>query len=189
MFRCLPTRYDVYRVTPKFERDTILSRVDEDKRGATEVILSSLAKGKKGFRVNLVVAADQYRVARKDLVAVIEANAIAGLWTVQTSDMMHGYVWIKRISRRKTIVKSLLAHAQDQYRDHLQRIEKLMAYFECHECLAIQLAGHFGHRRTRPCGRCSFCLGNGPIDTSITQSASIGAIRHGGARYRETSLS
>lgn len=172
--RCLPIRYDVYRVTPKFQREAILARVNKGDRETTEAILSSLAKGKKGFRVNLVVTSNQYDIPRDNLVEVIEHNAIAGLWTVQTSDMMHGYTWIKRINRKKSIAKSLLAHAQSQYQDHLRRIENLMAYFECRECLAIQLAAHFGHRRTRPCGRCSFCTGNGSIDTSITLSTSIG---------------
>lgn len=172
--RCLPIRYDVYRVTPKFERETILARVAKNKREITEAVLSSLSKGKKGFRVNLVVTSNQYGIPRNKLVDVIEENAIAGLWTVQASDMMHGYAWIKRINRKKTIVKSLLAHAQSQYQDHLRRIEDLMAYFQCRKCLAIQLAAHFGHRRTRACGRCSFCMGNGPIDTSITLFTSIG---------------
>lgn len=172
--RCLPIRYDVYRVTPKFERDAIMARVAKDKQIATEAVLSSLSKGKKGFRVNLVVASNQYGIPRNKLVEVIEENAIAGLWTVQTSDIMHGYAWIKRINRKKSVAKSLMAHARNQYQDELRRIEDLMAYFQCDECLAIQLAAHFGHRRTRPCGRCSFCIGNGSIDTSITLSTSIG---------------
>ncbi|TWT95711.1 RecQ family ATP-dependent DNA helicase [Neorhodopirellula pilleata] len=156
--RCLPTRYDTYRITPKLDRDVIVARSDPADREAVEAILSSLAKGKKGFRVNLIVASQKHQIARQDLIAAIERTAIAGLWNVQTSDTMHGYEWVQRITRKKAIVQKLYRRTHDHYQDNLGRLDQLMSYFECRECLAIGLARHFGHRRTRPCGRCTACL-------------------------------
>lgn len=171
---CLPMRYDTYRITPRLVREATLSRVDPADRETVDAILSSLAKGKKGFRVNLVVTSEKYQISRDELIEVIERYAVAGIWNVQTSDTMHGYHWNKRLTRPKAIAKTLYQRAHDQYRQTLGRLEQLMAYFQCQECLAIQLARHFGHRRTRPCGRCTFCLGEGPHETNWTRPRALG---------------
>lgn len=172
--QCLPMRYDTYRITPKWDRETTLSRSDPPDRDAVDAIWSSLAKGKKGFRVNLIVTSEKYRIARQDLIEVIERSAIAGIWNVQTSDTMHGYRWCKRLTRPKAIAKTLYQKAHDQYRQTLERLDRLVSFLECRECMAIQLAGHFGHRRTRPCRRCTFCVGNGPNQTSWKRPESLG---------------
>ena len=176
---CLPTRYDTYRITPKWDRVATLGRSDPADRDPVEAILASLTKGKKGFRVNLIVASQKHQISRQDLIGAIERNAIAGLWNVQTSDTMHGYEWVRRITRKKALTQKLDQRAHQQYQNNLERLDQLMSYFECRECLAIALARHFGHRRTRPCGRCSACLGSDsqtgpPYDTRWKRPDSLG---------------
>jgi ATP-dependent DNA helicase RecQ len=173
--RCLPMRYDTYRITPRYAHDAIVDKCDGQHRAAVQAILASLAKGKRGFRVNLIIAAEQYTIARQDLLVAIEQTAIAGLWNVEAADSMHGYQWLKPIARPKSVIDSIQRHAQDQYKQHLARIEQMMLFLQCDKCLAIGLAAHFGHRRSRDCGRCSVCLGDGPFKTTWQPSDSIGS--------------
>lgn len=158
---CLAMRYDTYRITPKLTRETIMSRASDSTRSTVDVvdaILSSLAKGKKGFRLNLAVASQRYAIPRERLIEVIESGGIAGWWNVQTADTMHGYEWTKRITRGKSLARSLCQDADRRYDETLDRIDDWMRLMQCRECMAISLASHFGHRRSRPCGRCSYCL-------------------------------
>ncbi|MBB3208584.1 ATP-dependent DNA helicase RecQ [Rhodopirellula rubra] len=172
--RCLPMRYDTYRITPKYTNEKIVQESSPSHRDAVRAILASLAKGRRGFRVNLIVASEQHGIEREKLIEAIEQTAIEGLWNVESADSMHGYEWIKRIKRPKSLVKSLRQHAFDQFENNAQRVGQLMGFLECHRCLAIELAEHFGHRRSRICGRCTVCLCQGPFSNQIVPSDSIG---------------
>ncbi len=156
--RCQPMRYDTYRITPKFSSEVIIEKCDPAHRDAVRAVLASLAKGRRGFRVNLIVAADQYQLDRECLIAAIEQTAIAGLWNVDATDSMHGYEWVKPIKRRQPVIAALQRHAFQQFEQSITRVADMIEFLRGSECLAIGLAEHFGHRRKRPCGRCSVCL-------------------------------
>ncbi|SMP46852.1 ATP-dependent DNA helicase, RecQ-like [Neorhodopirellula lusitana] len=177
--RCLSMRYDKYRVTPVWDRTTILAKCDAAERPAVEAILSSLSKGKKGFRVNLTVTSQQYKLSRAHLIEVLERGAINQLWHVTSTDSMSSYEWIKPIKRPRSVVRLLWKDAHQRFGQSLERIGELMSFLACDACLSIQVAGHFGHRRSRPCGRCSFCLGEGPIETSLADLATNGTVSIG----------
>lgn len=171
---CLPMRYDTYRITPRYSSDAIRNRSAAEHRDAVAAILNSLAKGRRGFRVNLILAAQTYRIDRETLLTALEQTAIAGLWNVESGDSMHGYEWIKRITRAKSVIASLRRHAFQQYSLSTDRVSHLMRFLECRECLAIALAEHFGHSRSRVCARCSVCRGQGPFFTTAASGDSIG---------------
>ena len=172
--RCLPMRYDTYRITPTFTNEKIVDESLAAHRDATRAILASLAKGRRGFRVNLIVACEQHGIDRDRLLAAIEQNAIAGLWNVDSTDSMHGYEWIKPIKRPKSVLQTLRRHAYEQFEQNVSRVNQLMQFFKCEQCLPIQLAEHFGHRRSRSCGRCTVCLGGGPFSEESVRGESIG---------------
>lgn len=158
--RCLPMRYDNYRIMPKFTNDVIVERSQSAHRAAVAAVLASLAKGRRGFRVNLIVTAEHYRMDRDHLMDAIEQTAIAGLWNVDAADSMHGYERMKPLKRPKAVIESLRRHAFDQFEQNLERIDQLTHFLTGQRCLATGLAEHFGHHPSRPCGRCSVCLGN-----------------------------
>ncbi|MCM2373334.1 RecQ family ATP-dependent DNA helicase [Rhodopirellula sp. ICT_H3.1] len=172
--RCLPMRYDTYRITPKYTNEKIVSESPPDLQAAIRAVLSSLAKGRRGFRVNLIEASRHHAMDREHLIEAIEQTAIAGFWNVESADSVHGYEWIKRINRPKSVVKSLRRHAFEQFERNTERVGQLMNFLECRRCLAIDLAEHFGHRRSRSCGRCTVCLGQGPFSNQIGPIESIG---------------
>ncbi len=174
--RCLPMRYDTYRITPKFTSEVIAGKCHPEHRDAVGAVLASLAKGRRGFRVNLIVAAEQYRIDREHLIAAIEQTAISGLWNVDAADSMHGYKRVKPIKRPKAVSDSLRRHAFDQFEQTLERVDQLMQFLQRSDCLAIGLAEHFGHRRSRPCGRCSACLSGGSTATPPPEPASDAAL-------------
>ncbi|TWT65194.1 RecQ family ATP-dependent DNA helicase [Allorhodopirellula solitaria] len=171
--RCLPMRYDTYRITPRFTNDVITDRCRPEHADAVAAVLASLAKGRRGFRVNLVVTAEQYRIDREHLIAAIEQTAIAGWWTVDAADSMHGYERAKPIKRPKSLIETLRRHAMEQFEQNRERVDDLTCFLQQPDCLAIGLAKHFGHRRTRPCGRCSACFASGSAATA--DSAMAGA--------------
>jgi len=172
--RCLPMRYDAYRITPMFTNQTTIDRCAEDHREAVTAVLASLSKGKRGFRINLVVAANQYGIDRDRLLAAIEQSAIAGLWNVTSLDSMHGYEWAKPITRPKSVINAIRKHAFEQFERSGDRVRGMMDFLAGGQCYGIALAEHFGSRRSRGCGRCSVCLGRGPFVTEITRLDSIG---------------
>lgn len=159
--RCLPMRYDTYRITPKFASDVIAGKCHPEHRDAVLAVLASLAKGRRGFRVNLIVVAKQYQIDREHLIAAIEQTAISGLWSVDAGDSMHGYERVKPIARPKAVGDSLRRHALDRFDQNIERVDRMIQFLDRSDCLAIGLAEHFGHRRSRPCGRCRACMSGG----------------------------
>lgn len=178
--RCLPMRYDNYRIMPKFTSDVITEKCQPEHHAAVAAVLASLAKGRRGFRVNLIVTAEQYRIDREQLMDAIEQTAIAGLWNVDAADSMHGYERTKPLKRPKAVIEALRRHAFDQFEKNLERVDQLMDFLTGRSCLAMGLAEHFGHRRARPCGRCSVCLSNasvasGALRQKLAEAAHIAA--------------
>lgn len=172
--RCLPMRYDNYRIMPRFTNDVITQRCQPEHRAAVAAVLASLAKGRRGFRVNLVVTAEHARIDRERIMDAIEQTAIAGLWTVDPADSMHGYERVKPIARPKAVIEALRRHAFEQFEQNLKRIDQLMHFLKGTQCLAMGLTEHFGHRATRPCGRCSVCLGQASAASGVSPVKKLG---------------
>jgi len=170
----LPARYDVYRVKPRCDISEIVSRSDAIDPEAVSAIVASLVKAKRAYRVNLVVATRQYRVPRNRLVAALEELSLSGVIELESSELMHGYRWVERIARPAATVKHLLKRFDASMEATQQRIDSMMEFIACKECLPVAMAAHFGSRRSRPCGKCSTCRGEGPWDTQLNPPDSIG---------------
>ncbi|WDQ17899.1 RecQ family ATP-dependent DNA helicase [Rhodopirellula sp. P2] len=170
----LPARYDVYRVKPRCEISEIASRSGTIDPEAAEAIVASLVKAKRAYRVNLVLATRQYGVSRIRLVAALEELALSGIIELESSELMHGYRWVERIARPAATVKHLLKRFDTSMDATQQRIDSMMGFLACSECLPVSMAAHFGSRRSRPCGKCSACRGEGPWDTQLNPPDSIG---------------
>ncbi len=186
--RCLPMRYDTYRITPRFTSDVIKAKSPPEHRQAIAAVLASLTKGRRGFRINLIVAAEQYQLDRDQLIAAIEQAAIGGLWSVDASDSMRGYQWTKSIKRPQSVIDALRKHAFDQFEQAIDRVDQLMQFLQGPGCLAIELAEHFGHRRSRPCGRCSECVGEESVATLTSTATEPNAARRARLVERRESI-
>ncbi|MCC9643679.1 RecQ family ATP-dependent DNA helicase [Rhodopirellula sp. JC740] len=170
----LPARYDVYRIKPRMEPSHWMGQMPEGDADAIAAIGASLVKSKRGFRVNLILATRQYQIPRERLVRALEELALAGLLELESSELMHGYRWKERVTRPASVVKHLIHRFEASIEMAHERTDEMMDFLACRACLPITMAAHFGSRRSRPCGKCSACQGEGPWETGLKKPASLG---------------
>lgn len=167
-------RYDSYKVKPFVTSETILSHFGPEKREFVSGILSTLTKGRTWFTLNMVQATKKLGGDRQRIVKAIDYMVDKGWLEVKVADLVHGYRWLKRIEQPETLANDLYNRLVTREASEVGRLDEVFELVQGKSCQANQLSAHFGEIRDQPCGRCSFCLGEGGFDIPSNSARSIG---------------
>ena len=167
-------RYDSYKVQPHVASQTILSHFDGERRQFIADVLGSLTKGRTWFSLNMPVTAKRTGSPRERIVKAVEYMAERGWIEVKVSDLVHGYRWVNRPQHPKLIADDLFQRLSKREDQEVARLDQVLQIATASSCQAADLSAHFGENLPEPCGHCSACLGDGPMELPVEPTRSIG---------------
>ncbi|WP_432464613.1 MULTISPECIES: RecQ family ATP-dependent DNA helicase [unclassified Agarivorans] len=101
-----------------------------------------------------------YRAERSRVVAALEYLHEQGLIELETKKITEVYQLNLSALAEPTLAANLHHYFCDKETKEIQRIAKLVGFFELDSCLSYQLAGYFDDRQApQRCGHCSVCRG------------------------------
>ncbi len=167
-------RYETYKIKPLVTSKRILDHFKGEPREFAAGVLSSLTKGRTWFLLNTVLAAKKLGAERERVVKAVEYMSEHGWLEIQVSDLVHGYRWNRRIDDVKTLADSLFTRLANRETSEVERVESVFQLATASSCLSAQLSEHFGETVDQPCGRCTACLGEGPLEIPRPRVRTLG---------------
>ncbi len=167
-------RYDTYKVKPLVASATILSHFNGERREFISGMLSCLTKGRTWFLLNMAVAGKRLNCERDRLVKAVEYLVEKNWLEVEVSDLVHGYQKTRAIVDAKVLADSLYERLEKREKDEVSRLDGVFELAKATDCMAARLSKHFGEAIKKPCGRCSFCIGEGTLTMPAVAAKSIG---------------
>tara|TARA_R110002049_G_scaffold27321_2_gene94149 strand:+ start:315427 stop:317361 length:1935 start_codon:yes stop_codon:yes gene_type:complete len=167
-------RYETYKVKPLVSSKEILKHFSGEKRDFVAGVLSCLTKGRTWFSLNMVVAAKQLSTERERIVKAVDYMAEQNWIEVNVTDLVHGYRWVQRPDSPKLIADELFDRLQRRELGEIKRLDDVFDLAQAKKCQAEQLSQHFGESIGQPCGRCTACLGEGPLTIPPIGGGSLG---------------
>lgn len=167
-------RYETYKVKPLVTGKTILGHFSGEPRQFLSDLLACLSKGRKLFLLNIAPAAKKLGCDRERIVRAVDHMVEKGWIELQTSDLVYGYRKLRSIERPKTIADAFSKRLRSRETSEVARMDEVFELIAAKQCQSMVLSKHFGEKMAEPCGRCSFCIGEGPHDVPQKQTRSIG---------------
>lgn len=173
-FKATSPRYDTYKIKPLVTSKTILSHFNGEPRQFAAGVLGSLSKGRIWFLLDTIVAAKRLNADRSRVVKAVEYMSEKGWLEIQASDLVHGYRWTRRIEDKKTLADDLHDRLSRRESVEVARLDDVFEMASASACMAGTLSNHFGESMDAPCGRCTFCLGEGPLTIKLAPPRPLG---------------
>ncbi len=167
-------RYDSYKIKPLVASSIILSHFNGERKDFIGGMLSCLTKGKTWFLLNMAVAAKRLQCERERLVKAIEYLVEKGWIEVDVSDLVHGYQKNRPIAEPKILADQLFQRLEQREGDEVGRLDGLFELAKAKDCMAATLSHHFGEKLSKPCGKCSFCIGEGEHELPAITARNVG---------------
>lgn len=168
-------RYDSYEFRPKVTSKSILAHFEGEKREFITGILASSVKRKTWFGLPLAVTARRLKTDRARIVKAVDFMAERGWMEVRVSDLVHGYTKLKPIEDPEALADRYYERLQQREESEIGRLGQVLDLATAQVCQARTLSEHFGETLEEDCGRCSACLGEGPLTLPVSQAQGIGS--------------
>lgn len=167
-------RYDTYEFKPLVSSKTILSHFEGERQKFVSDLLCSAVKAKTLYKIPLVVAAKRMGEPRERLVKAIDYMGERGWIEVRVKDLVYGYVKQQRISEPEELADELYERMVAREQSEIQRSDQVFNLLAAPSCQAALMSAHFGQRIEQACGRCTACLGKGPLEIPGNSEGKIG---------------
>lgn len=125
--------------------------------------------------LNMAVAARRLRCERERLVKAVEYLSERGWIEVQVSDLVHGYQKLRPLGDTERLADALYQRLIEREAAEVGRLDDVFALAQADRCLAQRLSQHFGEALAQPCGRCTFCRGEGELELPPIAVRGIGS--------------
>ena len=168
-------RYDTYKIKPFISGEKILSKLRGEPQQFAAAVLATLSKGRTWLLLNPSVAAKSLKAERHRVIAMVEHFVEQGWVEVQVAGLMHGYRRGKAMGDVDGIARQYHQRLVDREAGEAGRIDQVFALASATGCLAGGLSEHFGQPLDQPCGRCTACLGDGPLEIAPPSHRRIGS--------------
>lgn len=168
-------RYDTYKLKPLVTSKQILAHFSGERRDFVGGMLSCLTKGRTWFLLNMAVAARRLNCERERLVRAVEYLSERGWVEVQVSDLVHGYQKLRPLGDIEQLADALYQRLVEREAAEVARLDDVFDLARANRCLAQRLSQHFGETLGEPCGRCTFCLGEGSLELPPIAVRGIGS--------------
>jgi ATP-dependent DNA helicase RecQ len=183
-------RYDTYQFKPLVTSKVILSNFEGERRKLISDLLCTAVKRRKLFEIPLTIATQRLNQPRERLVKAIDYLHERGWIELSVSDVVFGYKKLMQISEPEELADELYERLVSREESEIERSNQLQKLLLAPSCQAALLSDHFGQRLEQACGRCTSCLGSGPLTLPVSASSSIGrsaltAVRQLAARKPE----
>jgi len=167
-------RYDTYKIKPLVASSVILAHFTGERKAFVGGLLSCLTKGRTWFLLNMAVAAKRLNCERERIVKAVEYLVEKEWLEVEVSDLVHGYQKMRPITEPKLLADQLYKRLEQRERDEVGRLDGVLNLAKAASCMASVLSNHFGEKLPKPCGRCSFCIGEGSHEIPPIAAKQVG---------------
>lgn len=157
--RPLYSYYASYRFRFLLDRDLILGKFAGERRDFLKSVFDLSRKARLWFTVDFEAILSQYPAERSRVVAALDYLSSQGFIELEVSDLIEVYEVNSGCADPDALAS--LIHSRFEAREvvELQRIRRLVDFFEGDRCLSKSLSEYFGEATTwERCGHCSVCL-------------------------------
>lgn len=167
-------RYETYQFKPLVSSKVILSHFEGERHRFISDLLCSAVKAKALFKIPLVVASKRMGEPRERLVKAIDYMGERGWIEVRVSDLVYGYQKLMQISDPEELAEELYDRMLGREQSEIERSGQVFGLLAAPGCQAAIMSNHFGQRMDQACGRCTACLGQGPLTIDRENEGKIG---------------
>jgi len=155
-----------YRFSNILSEDDITSKFKGEKQDFIKGIFKASKKARKWTTVDFKAVYEENKSPRDRVVNALEYLDEKGYLQLEAKEMMESYTICKKEDEIniEILAKELYESFKEKELSEVQRIQKMIAFFESDKCLSVQLASYFGEELPfTECGHCSVCK-SGKID-------------------------
>lgn len=159
----LEPRYSYFEELPfKFleDREQILRRFQGERRELLRAIFAHCRTAKIWTRPDVRAITDSYGTDKRRVLLALEYLDEKGWIELQRQRSVEVFAILKRAFDAEELTDRLYRVMKDRETYELERIRRMLEFFESESCLATGLSAYFGQDGVQACGRCSVCTGS-----------------------------
>jgi len=158
--------YADYRYKLLISGQELLDHFQGERRSFVQSILDGSQQARTWATVDIDAIASRYHDDRARVVTALEYFNDKQYIELQSKQMTDVFEVINPEFNSDDLAATLFASFKQKEENEINRINRMIAFFETSDCLSLKLAHYFGdQRQTGPCGHCSVCEGNGSSAT------------------------
>jgi len=167
----LEPHYSYYEELPfKFLQDSewILSRFQGERRELLRTIFEHSRTAKIWTRPDIRAISDSYGTDKRRVLLALEYLDERGWIELQRQRSVEVFALLKRAFDVEEQSERLYRIMKEREAYELERIRRMVEFFESGTCLSSQLSAYFGQDGVEACGRCSVCTGvKATLETTV----------------------
>ena len=152
--------YQSYEFKTLVPWEDVLQSVPEDRRAFLNGILQQAEKRSLWYRLDLNAAAKRMGETRERIVAALGWLAEKQFLELKTAGIRNAYQILKRPDSIQAIADATFQDMDRRETKELERLRKILDWTVLESCQTQYLGAYFGERTDKPCGHCSYCLGD-----------------------------
>jgi ATP-dependent DNA helicase RecQ len=168
------TYFEEYSFKYKTEPTTILNRFEGERKQFVTAVLNHCHTKKIWTAVDIPAILDSYDTDRQRILAALEYFEEKNWIDLQSRQAVDVYDILTQAFNIDEMAEKMYALFKKKERLEIQRIHKMVDFFESDACISKQLAGYFGeHLAKERCGHCSFCQSGKAVLQTTTELAPL----------------
>jgi ATP-dependent DNA helicase RecQ len=132
--------------------EQIAARFEGERRTFVEELFAGANKGRIWYRIDPGAMGDRERAVR-----ALEYLGDQGLIELRAAEVRLRFRRIGEAHDAAALAAELVARFRRREEAEVARIAQVVGLVENDGCQTNALVGHFGEKRTEPCGHCTFC--------------------------------
>jgi ATP-dependent DNA helicase RecQ len=147
-----------YKYSNILSDQEIADKFQGEKKAFISGIFSASKKARKWSTIDFKSVYEKYNTTRDRIVAALEYFDEKAFIQLEAKEMMESFTICQQEVDIPSLAKELYSNFKDKEVSEINRIEKMIAFFESSDCLSVQLADYFGEKLSfSSCGHCSVC--------------------------------
>jgi ATP-dependent DNA helicase RecQ len=164
--------FGMYKFKTDYSSNEILDKFNGEPREFLKGLLRYSEKKKTWIHIDVNKFSRETGADRKRAVAALEYCDNHNLIELAVSSSVDMYRVIDGLFDTDQLAVKIENHFSIKEKHEINRIRRMISFFESDRCLSVLLAEYFGEHLTTPCGHCSVCKGN-PGQMIRSKSATI----------------
>ena len=157
-------RYDEFSFKPLVKSSEILNAFEGERKEFVKKVLSVSRKSKVWCYLDINEAMQAANCDWARVVSALDYFAECGWLELRVSGLVHGYRRPKPIEDREQLTQEYVERTEQREDAEVDRVQQVLEMASAHQCLSSQLSEYFGQPMSEPCGTCTHCLGQGPLE-------------------------
>lgn len=151
------SRYDLYKLKPRVDSQTILSNFQGEPKQFAEAVLAMSVRKKTSIELNIAHAVARLQCERQRIVKMLDYFVQKEWIDLDVSGLSHGFRRLKPMGQADEMSNQLRQYVMERQASELTRLDQIYEFYSASDCLSARLSKHFGQVLEAKCGHCSSC--------------------------------